>query len=336
MNMLFDFTKATPADNAVLKAAGSDNPAIAGPAGDMIAKALETPLRKALFSGDIITDIFQAMDFTDGKPTEFPIDPIAPGTQKDYVAYTIPNQGYLPQKHMEGDYVMVPSYEVGHAVDWLLKYAKYARWDVAGRAMQALRAGFVKKLNDDGWHTLLAAAYDRGVVAFDSDAGSGQFTKRLISLMKTLMSRGAGGNAATPNRGVLTDLYISPESLEDMRNWGVDIIDEFTRRELFMAADGTMMRLFGVNLHRLDETGESQEYQNFYVNQLGGSLQTNDLELVVGLDKTNNDSFVLPKISELEIFNDFLLHRQRRQGLYGWMSQGFAVLDNRRVILGSL
>jgi hypothetical protein len=31
----------------------------------------------------------------------------------------------------------------------------------------------------------------------------------------------------------LDDLYMSPESWEDMRNWGVDQIDEQTRKELF-------------------------------------------------------------------------------------------------------
>lgn len=41
-----------------------------------------------------------------------------------------------------------------------------------------------KKINDDAWHTLLAAGLDRNVVVYDSAATAGQFTKRLVSLMK--------------------------------------------------------------------------------------------------------------------------------------------------------
>lgn len=29
------------------------------------------------------------------------------------------------------------------------------------------------------------------------------------------------------------NLYISPEALEDIRNWGVDQVDEITRREIY-------------------------------------------------------------------------------------------------------
>jgi hypothetical protein len=116
--------------------------------------------------------------------------------------------------------------------------------------------------------TLLAAGVDRNIVVYDSDAATGQFTKRLVSLMKTVMRRNGGGNSASNNRGMLTDLYVSPEAMEDIRNWGVDQVDEVTRREIYTAADGSVNRVFGVNLHDLDELGDGQEYQLFYENTL--------------------------------------------------------------------
>lgn len=33
--------------------------------------------------------------------------------------------------------------------------------------------------------------------------------------------------------GKLTNLYVSPEALEDIRNWGVNQIDVSTRKEIF-------------------------------------------------------------------------------------------------------
>jgi hypothetical protein len=300
------------------------------------AKALELPLRQGILNGDILDGIFEPITLAQGATPEFPLDFLAPGSEKDFVAYTIPNHGYIPQRHVEGDYVMVPTYDIGASIDYLLKYARDARWDVVGRAMEVLEASFVKKMNDDGWHTLLAAAVDRNIVVYDSDADNGQFTKRLVSLMKTVMRRNGGGNSTSNNRGMLTDLYVSPEAMEDIRNWGVDQVDEITRREIYTAADGSINRVFSVNLHDLDELGDGQEYQLFYENVLNATLPANhDTELVVGLDLRKRDSFIMPVREQVQIFEDETLHRQKRAGFYGFAEQGFAVLDNRRVLLGA-
>jgi hypothetical protein len=272
-----------------------------------------------------------------GTTTEFPLDLLSPGTEGDHVAYTNPGHGRIPERSVEGDYVMVPTYSITSSIDFLLRYAREARWDIVGRAMQVLEAGFVKKINDDGWHTLLAAGVDRNILVYDGDATAGQFTKRLVSLMKTVMRRNGGGNTGSVNRTSLTDMYVSPEALEDIRNWGVDQVDEVTRREIYLASDdgAVITRVFGVNLHDLDELGEGQEYQRFFVNQLSGALQASDVELVVGMDLNASDSFIMPMKQEVQIFEDDTLHRHQRAGWYGWAELGFAVLDNRRIILGS-
>lgn len=301
-----------------------------------LAVALETPLRKGVLVGDVLDGIFEKIQMAPGSAAEFPLDLLAPGTENQHVAYTNPGHGRVPERAVEGDYVMVPTYTVASSIDYLLRYAREARWDVVGRAMQVLEAGFVKKMNDDGWHTLLAAGVDRNVMVYDADAAIGQFTKRLISLMKTVMRRNAGGNSGSLNRGKLTDIYLSPEALEDIRNWGLDQVDEVTRREIYQAGDdGTAItRIFGVNLHDTDELGADQEYQNFYVNQLAGTFTGSDVELVVGLDQSSNDSFIMPVKQDVQVFEDDAMHRQQRAGFYGWAEIGFAVLDNRRILLG--
>ena len=330
------FVPSSPGLTELLVRCGSHKKEESLAANAEFAKALELPLRQGILNGDILDGIFEPIQLAPGSTPEFPLDFLAPGTEKDFVAYTIPNHGYIPQRHVEGDYVMVPTYDIGASIDYLLKYARDARWDVVGRAMEVLEAQFVKKMNDDGWHTLLAAAVDRNIVVFDSDASGGQFTKRLVSIMKTVMRRNGGGNSSSLNRGMLTDLYVSPEAMEDIRNWGLDQIDELTRREIYTAADGTLNRVFGINLHDLDELGAGQQYQMFYSDTLSGTMDGGDSEVVVGLDLRKRDSFIMPVRQEVQIFEDDTLHRQKRAGFYGWAEQGFAVLDNRRVLLGSL
>jgi len=325
----------TSAMTQLLRDSGSKDEVQSAAATKQLAVALESPLRKGVMSGDISGGIFERVRLAPGAAPEFPLDFVQPGTEKDYVAYTIPNQGRIPERNVEGDFVMVPTYDVGCSIDWLLKYARDARWDIVSRAMQVLESSFIKKTNDDAWHTILAAGADRNIVVYDSAATAGQFTKRVVSLGKTVMRRNGGGNSTSINRGQLTDMFLSPEGVEDIRDWGVDQIDELTRRDIFQAQDGTLNRIFGVNLHDLDELGVGQEYQNFFTNELSGNLQTSDVELMVGLDLRTNDSFVNPVREEVSVYDDPTLHRQRRAGVYAWGEHGFAVLDNRRVILMS-
>ena len=320
----------------LLKRSGSSDKAIAIEAQREISKALEPPLREGVLFGDIVTNIYEAMPLEPGASPEFPLDLLAPGTEGDHIAYTNPGNGRIPERHVEGDYVMINTYGISSSIDFLLKYAREANWNVVGRAMQVLEASFVKKINDDGWHTLLAAAVDRNILVFDADAAAGQFTKRLVSLMKTVMRRNGGGNSVTAP-GRLSDLYLSPEAIEDIRNWGVDQLDEVSRREIYVANDDgpALTRVFGVNLHDVFEFGDGQEYQKYFTSDLSGSLASSDVELVIGLDQAANDSFVMPVKKQVEIYEDEGLHRHQRQGYYGWAEIGFGVLDNRRVLAGS-
>lgn len=327
--------KPTPAMNELLIKSGSKKREEALAAQYQLAVALANPLRDGVMPGDTLDGIFEKVTLGPGVAPEFPLSFLAPGSEKDYVAYTIPNHGMLPYKNIEGDYVMVPTYDIGNTIDWNAKYARDARWDIVGKALRVMEAGVTKKISDDGWHTILAAGVDRNVIVYDSAAAAGQFTKRLVSLMKTVMRRNGGGNSTSINRGKLTDLYVSPEAMEDIRDWGVDQVDEMTRREIYTAPDGSVSRIFQVNLHDMDELGEGQEYQGFYLNQLGAALGTSDVELVVGLDLSSQDSFYMPVREELQVFPDETMHRQKRAGYYCWMELGFAVLDGRRVLLGS-
>ena len=331
-------TKERPSEEFIelLKRSGSSDKMVAIAAQREIAKALELPLRKGVLFGDVVTSIFESMPLEPGASPEFPLDLLAPGTEADHVAYTNPGNGRIPERHVESDYVMVNTYGISSSIDFLLKYAREANWNVVARAMQVLESSFVKKINDDGWHTLLAAAVDRNILVFDADAAAGQFTKRLVSLMKTVMRRNGGGNSVTAP-GRLSDVYCSPEAIEDIRNWGIDQLDEVSRREIYVADDKgpAITRIFGVNLHDLFELGDAQEYQTYFTTDLSGSLASSDVELVIGLDQGMGDSFIMPVKKQVEIFEDESLHRHQRQGYYGWAEIGFGVLDNRRVLAAS-
>jgi len=325
--------KPTPAMQELLRKAGDMDPAVASAAQRQIAKALTLPLKQAVLNGDVISGIFEPISFEPGQSTEFPLDFIRPGMERDFIAYTIPNVGRMPDKNVEGDYVMVPTYDVGATISWNLKYARDARWDVVGRAMQTLQAMFTRKANDDGWHVLLAAGVSQNTVVYDSAATAGLFTKRAVALLKTVMRRNAGGNSTSTDRGQLTDLFISPEGLEDIRSWDLTQVDDATRREIYLATGvGGTTSIFGVTLHDLDELGVAQDYQRYFTS-LGGTLPTDKTEIAVGLDLRNRDSFVHPVRQEVRAYENMLLHMQNQAGVYARAEHGFGCLDNRRVML---
>jgi hypothetical protein len=311
------------------------------------AAELNSPLRQGIFDRDNLGEIYERQLLAPGATANYPLDFVKPGTEDNFIAFTMPKQGRVPERHVEGDELWVPTYRIANSIDWDIRYAEEARFDVIMRAIRVYEAGFVRKINSDGWRTILGAADGRGLVVtalggapftgstlVPTPAG-GQFTKELISRMKTAMTRAAGGNG---NSGRLTDVYLSMEAMEDIRAWDVDEIDEFTRREIFVSREQGLASIYGVVLHEMTEFGEEQEYEAFLTDTLGRSHQTVSSvalrEFCIGLDLSTMDSFVSPIRKELETYEDPALYRQQRAGIYGWIELGFSVLDARRVLLG--
>lgn len=330
-----------------LRATASPDSDVRAGAQKAFAAELNAPLRQGVFDRDNLGGIYEKQVLAPGAQANYPLDFVKPGEEDEFMAFTLPKQGRVPERHVEGDELWVPTFQIGNAIDWSLKYAKEARFDVIMRAIRVYEAGFVRKINSDGWRTILGAADGRGLVvtangaapftgsSLAPTAAAGQFSKELISRMKTAMTRGAGGNG---NAGRLTDVYLSLEAMEDIRAWDVDEIDEFTRREIFVSREYGLAQIYGVVLHEMTEFGEGQEYEEFLETTLGRTHQTiNSVtlkEFCIGLDLSTMDSFVMPIREELQTYEDPALYREQRAGIFGWMEHGFAVLDPRRVLIG--
>ncbi len=332
---------------AALQATANPNTAVRDAAQRAFAGELNTPLRQGIFDRDNLGNIFERQLLAPGAQANYPLDFIKPGEEDNFIAFAMPKQGRIPERHVEGDELWVPTYRIANSIDWDIRYAEEARFDVIMRAIRVYEAGFVRKINTDGWRTLVSAADGRGLVVtalggapFTGSTlapapSGGQFTKELISRMRTAMVRGAGGNG---NSGRLTDVYLSLEAMEDIRAWDVDEIDEFTRREIFVSQEYGLASIYGVTLHEMTEFGVDQEYEAFITDTLVRAHQTISSETLeefcLGLDLSTMDSFVMPIRKELETYEDPALYRQQRAGIFGWMEHGFAVLDARRLLLG--
>ena len=310
------------------------------------AQELISPLRRGIFDADNLGEIYSPQVIPAGSTASYPLDFVRPGEEDSYTAYTLAEQGRLPERRVEASEINVPTFKIGNSIDWDIKFMKEARWDIVRRALQVFEAGFVRKINSDGWRCVLAAAADRGLVVEASGSAvltgstsclttapsAGEFTKELVSRMHTAMTRGAGGNG---NAGRMTDLYLSLEAMECVRAWDANRIDEFTRREIFVSSEKGLARIYGVILHAMTEYGQDQEYDDFLETVLSLSKPGASEQFCIGLDLSTEDSFVMPIKEELEVYDDEALIRYQRMGIFGWMRHGFACLDNRRVLLGA-
>jgi len=335
--MKFNLDFVTPEMTQALTRSGSLNYEVALAAQREIAKAFDLPLRKGVLKGNILSNIFSRINFLPGQSVDFPVDFLSPGSESDYVAYTIPNSGRIPERKVEGDYVTVRTYDIAASLDTNLKWLRDARWDVMARMLQVLEAMFILKNNQDGFHTILAAAVGRGIKVVDSKATTGLFTKRLVAQMETTMTRQAGGNTSSLNRGQLTDMCISTEAQASILSWDLTQVPEAVRNSIYQNWEtGGVSKIGRVSFHDLVELGVDQEFEVYVEDILGASLPNDKQEFVVGLDLQNRDSFVNPVKQDIELFEDPTMHRARKVGLYGTAEGGWGVLDSRRTLLGAL
>lgn len=321
----------TPEQRKLLRATASANMAESLEHRAALAAILEGAWKAGVLEPDTLDGIFDKITLEAGSDAKFPLDLYAPAIQGRYIGFVVPREGAIPDRIVEGDEIYVPTYKVANSISWSLDYARDARWDIIARALNVFANGFTQKLNDDGWHVVLKAAVANTVVT-DSAASSGVFTKKLFTDLLVGIKRLTGGR-----NSVVTDIFLSPEALGDIRNFTSTNVDDLTLRNLLVQPGLECPQMFGVKLHELQELGSKQEYQTYLTGTLSASLGgSGDNEFCVALDLKNRDSFVMPIREEMKMFDDPNLHRSARAGVYGWMEVGFAALDTRRALLGSL
>jgi len=289
-------------------------------------------------SNNDIRQIFDLLKIASGEIVEFPVITNSNGPD----AYTVGLGDEIHTKRLvDCDRVKVPTNIYYNSASVGEEYIRSARYDVVQDALQILQHGLKQELWISGWQCILAAGVDRNILVFDNDACEGKATTRLVSLIKSVMRRNGERSKA-----MLTDLYVSPEVMEDLNNnllndtmysssfdnRDKEIIDSQIQHTCNNTGFVNTLTIFGVNIHSVDELGVDQYLHNYFKNELGGAIAPWNVELVVGLDRSKS-SFVMCEIKE-PTCHSFV--KNGRVEMYLDTEVGLAVLDNQSVILGSL
>lgn len=322
-----------------------------------VAQAISTPILQLVRDASLARQLFAVEELEEGAQASYPI-------ADDFEApvWILPKIGYVPQNYIEapGEEVYVPVFTIGTSFDWSLKYARDGRIDIAQRAMRNAARTIIDYEEESAWRLLAPAATSafpgKGllgprpapIVEINGGPAAGFLSKELMNQMMIKMER---------NRRTLTDVYVAPEDMGDIREWGDQQVDDTTRREIWIGS-GTSS-IYGVRLHKVHQLGATGRY-NINSNdsaagifRVGGGGKFNDYQptnankvdadgnlvlagetQIYGFDLTSNDSLVMPIKQDLEFWDDQNLHREQKQGFYGWEELGMAVLDTRMIVMG--
>lgn len=265
--------------------------------------------------------------------------------------------------HGMGEYKFT-TYRLDSAISFLNRYAKDARLDVVAKGIERMAQEIAVKQEKNAWATLLSAAASSVDSAGNPNAiaatTAGVFQvddlNRLITKINRLHDAWNGGTPVTIGRQGVTDFFVSPEILEDIRAFaynplntrGVPNSDESTAlglpdnvRERFFTAAG-VPEIYGKNFHQLLELGLDKSYNVLFDNFYTGSSPTfnsSTQDLVLGVD-LSVDAFIRPvslqPTQDIDIssqvvtmVDDQFTARQEQFGYYTKVEEGRVVLDNK-------
>lgn len=267
-------------------------------------------------------------------------------------AYITPKEGMIPQRAIEGDEIFVPTFRMGNAIDWGLDYERDKRADVVMKAVEVFLRGFEQRIQDEEFKVLTYAAStnddmdDAPMIDCDKEGG----VQETICTLRRRM---------TKNGSKLTHLFVEPETMSDLRHEvGKDHLSANTDDEDGLVYHGIHVRVVpDISQYFWDlchNTGKNKPVASRYqpksykgftglLSNIWRMIRLKKKPLVrvsyanrpimLGLDLSSQDSFVMPIRGSFNVFHDPTLHRRQRNGLYGWMELGVAALNHNRAAL---
>ena len=354
----------------LLRDSGSTNKSVADAAQEAFASIMSSSLSRVLEPLNVANDIFTEVEVYTGRDVpEIPIDLYYGVGEGAFRVWSNGYPGGLAYNEISGfDSFRFRTSRMDSAIAWNKSYAADARMKVVERGLMRLMDEIMVKSQFNAFTVLADAlggartANQSHVIASTAKTNSTarQFqlddVNRLMTKIKRLNSSWANGTTRSAGSG-LTDLYISPETMEQIRKMtynpmnttGVPDSAESTalglpdemRMEIYR--NGGATEIYGKTLHELNEMGVGQVYNELFrqkYNAVGGGAPAWTVatdELVIGIDKslgafarvinadTNGSTFQL-------LVDDQHLARSEKMGYYGFTEEGWLVGLDKAIV----
>ena len=366
MNKIKEYFKPTKETIEIFKAVASNDKTKSLQAQEAIASVIGPVIEQVLPILASSAQIFTDFRYDPATNPTLPLDMFEDAGINTVRIWSQATPGGAPSSEVKpvGDYKF-DSYRLLSAVSAKKKTARDGQVDMLAKMVERMTQEILRDQELNRWAVLLKAAAEATLSNGDSQliaataAGVLQLDdfNRLKTAITRLHDSWTGGTPATIGRKGLTDLYLSPEMMEQIRGFayqpmntrGVPDSAESTalglpdavRTEIYRSAGAPS--IFGVTLHELLEFGVAKAYTVLFDTYYTGTSPTTFAnateELVLGLD-LSVDAFIRPVASEVQdeldvastvqtLVDDQWIARDEKFGFYTKIEEGAVVLDKK-------
>lgn len=351
--------KNTPEQIELVKALGSKNKLVSLEAQEALAAFIAPVARQVLEKAGTANLIYTSDTYNEDDQPSIPLD-LFYNEGVDYVQVWQQNiAGGLPTSQTYGvDEMLVSTYHLDSAVSLLKKYARKARLDVVSKTISKMLQEVLVKQERNQWAIALKALAEAStggsshiIAATTANVFQVDDLNRVFTLVRRINQAFDGGTPTAMDSRGLTDLFISPEIMQEVRSFAyqpmntraVPNTDESTgiplpdavRQQIFQNAGA--QEIFGVMLHEVLEFGIGKAYNtlfNSFYSQTPTFTVASD-EIIFGVDKGREAciKLVAQNADTGDTFtavpDDQFLTRADKIGWYGSTEQGNVVVDAR-------
>lgn len=354
--------KNTPEQIELVKALGSSNKLVSMEAQEAIAAFIRPVAKQVLEKAGLANMIFTRETYNEDDSPSIPLD-LYYNEGVDYVQTWSQNiAGGLPTSQVHGvDEMLVSTWRIDSAASMLKNYARRARLNVVSKTLTKMIQEVLVKQEHNQWSVALKALAEASsnsashlIAATTSNVFQLDDMNRLFTLVRRLNVAFDGGTPSNFSSKGLTDLFVSPEIMEEVRAFayepmntrGIPNTDESTavplpdslRENIFNNAGAS--EIYGVMLHEVLEFGVGKVYNDlfdsFYTNT--PTFTSASDELILGVDKSRETLITLVEQNAEtgDTFNavpdDQFLTRSEKIGWYGSERIGAICVDSRALV----
>jgi hypothetical protein len=374
--------KNTPRQVELIRAMGSKNQIVAREAAEAFAAFIGPVVQQVIYQAGTASAIYTDAPFDEDDSPSYPLDLYYNEGANFVTVWSQSAAGGLPSSHVEGlEEMKISTYRLDSAVSFNKRYARRARLDVVSKAIERMANEVLVKQERNAWAVILKALAE----ASTKDGGGGSPWQHVVkspdstsvfqlarlneimTRMRRINESYAGGTPANPYSKGLTDLYLSPERMADIRGfaynavggnttdatkgYGGEMTDlpESAREDIYRNAGASA--IFGVSLHEMNEFGVNKKYNTLFGTMAGATSYTEadgtggetfataTDEIIVGIDNSKG-SFVRPIARHAETGSTFQalpddqynITRADKAGFYGALEEGRVCLDSRAIV----
>lgn len=365
--------KNTPEQVELIKAMGSRDIAVASEASQAFAAFVGPIVRQVLNQAGTSGLVYSDLEFDEDDSPSLPLDLWFNEEQNYITVWSQAVAGGLPTSEVTGmNELKVTTYRLDSAVSWLKRYARKGRLDIISKALERMTQEVLIKQERNAWAVIMKALAEASTNSLSHVIGTSTANvllpndiNRLMTRIKRINTSFADGTPSNWESKGLTDLFVSPEVMEQVRGFAYNPVNsqgtqstgpialpDNTRERIWNA--GGMAELYGVTLHELIELGSvgstSKKYNTLFQSMVtaasssivaggnSGTFSSTADEIMVGVDLTR-DAFIRPVSRQADsggtfsvLPDDQFVARQEKMGFYGFLEEGRVCVDARAIV----